>query len=347
MDISYKRKTCHEDYEILEDISYETPDKTSHKSVFDLYLPRHGADLRNPSPSPVAVFVHGGGWRRGDKDTWKHFVFEDVNLLVAFVYWYFGLYGNVGREFARRGVPCAVISYPLTKLKIPWLFLELATSHVGTVIFLGVLLCLVIGAVAVIDFLTPVSLVYSLISHEHRDLRRFPVSGLILGHLVLVNLVTLVVISVQRSKHRLHSLLIGGFWVVILGLLYAAVRFEHSLLTAWLSTFVLVQGTLLYLNLNSKDHTHEDQITALSKCIKKVYELGRDTAYYDYTSIYLIGHSAGGHLCSLLALRQDSLEDVGVESSNIKVLICSIVFIVCVCVSNLFQYQNYTFTCIL
>jgi hypothetical protein len=318
MDIKCKRKTCHDEYEILEDISYETPDKTSHKSVFDLYLPRCGADLRDRAVPPVAVFVHGGGWRRGDKDTWKHFVFEDVNFLVAFVYWYFGLYGNVGREFARRGVPCAVISYPLTKLKLPWLFLELATSHLGCVIFLGVLFCFVMCAVILIYFLTHIDLTSILISHEHHT---YTGSGLFLGHLVLVNLVTLVVITAQRSKHKLNALLVGSLWIVILGLLCAASRFEHSLFTLWFSSFVLVQGTLLYLNLKSKNNTHEDQITALSKCIKKVRELGRDTAYYDYNSIYLIGHSAGGHLCSLLALRQDTLEDVGVESSNIKVVI--------------------------
>ncbi|XP_061166105.1 uncharacterized protein LOC133175033 [Saccostrea echinata] len=316
MKINCRKKKNTDDYQIFEDISYETSDKTSHKSLFDLYLPEYGADLGNNSAPPVAVFVHGGGWRRGDKDTWKHFVFLDINLLAAFIYWCFGLYGNVGKEFARRGVPCAVISYPLTKLKTPWLLLELATSYVGTVIFLGVLFFVLFLSVFVIDFLTPVGIVNLI--YRHRELGRLTVSDIFLGHLVLVNLVTLVVISVQRSKHYLKSHRLAALWATFLNLLYAALLTEHPLLTLWVTSFIVAQGALLYMNLKAKDYTHEDQIVALSKCIKKIYEIGRYTNYYDYNSIYLIGHSAGGHLCSLLALRPISLEDIGVPSSSIK-----------------------------
>ncbi|XP_062617626.1 uncharacterized protein LOC134279289 [Saccostrea cucullata] len=312
MKIDCRKKTSTDDYQIFEDISYETSDKTSHKSLFDLYLPKCGADLGNVPP--MVVFVHGGGWRRGDKDTWKHFVFLDINLLAAFIYWCYGLYGNVGREFARRGVPCAVISYPLTKLKTLWLLLELATSYLGTVIFLGVLFSVLFLSVLVIDFLTPLGIV-NFVMYRHHDLT---VSDIFLGHLVLVNLVTLVVITVQRSKHDLKSHRLTALWATFLSLLYAALLTEHRLVTLWVTSIILVQGSLLYMNLKAKDYTHEDQVVALSKCLKKVYEIGRSANYYDCNSIYLIGHSAGGHLCSLLALRPNSLEDVGVPSSSIK-----------------------------
>ena len=311
MEIGCQKKTYSGEYDILGDISYETPDNTSHKSVFDLYLPRREADpttLR--ATPPVVVFVHGGGWRRGDKDTWKHFIFQDINLLAAFFYWCYGLYGNVGREFARRGVPCAVTSYPLTKLKTPWLLLELTTSYLGTVVFLGSLMSLLLLLLFVIDLWTSVfrALQFSL-----------TLPDLLCGHLVFVNLVTLVVISLQRSKHGLPIYHVTSVWIVILSVFLAATRFEHYLFFMFLTSFVIVQCFLLYLNLISEDCTHEDQIAALSKCIKKVCDIGRETRHYDNTSVYLIGHSAGGHLCSLIALRPEVLADVGVELTCLKV----------------------------
>jgi len=47
---------------------------------------------------PVIMFVHGGGWRRGD----RRFMF--------------GLYGNVGQTWAANGFIVAVISYRLARL---------------------------------------------------------------------------------------------------------------------------------------------------------------------------------------------------------------------------------------
>lgn len=310
MEISCRKKTCREEYEIFGDISYEIPEKTSHKTVFDLYLPRREADLTSRPPPPVVVFIHGGGWRRGDKDTWRHFVFQDINFLAAFFYWCYGLYGNVGKEFARRGIPCIVTSYPLTKLKTPWLLLEMSTSYLGSVIFWSILLFVIFILVFVIDLLTAL--------HFTNVFPGITLLGLLNVHLVFVNLVTLVVISVQRSKHGLQTHHVIALWAFLLGHLFTVTQLEHSLLGLWMSSFVIVQGTLLYLNLRSEDYTHDDQLTALSNCIKKVCNIGREMRCYDYNSMFLIGHSAGGHLCSLLALRPDVLTNVSVESSCIK-----------------------------
>ena len=46
--------------------------------------------------APVVVFIHGGGWQRGDRK------------------YAFGLYGNVGRAFAASGFVSPVISYRLS-----------------------------------------------------------------------------------------------------------------------------------------------------------------------------------------------------------------------------------------
>ena len=47
--------------EVLKDIEYATPNGISLK--LDLYRPKAAKE-----PVPVIVFVHGGGWKNGNKD---------------------------------------------------------------------------------------------------------------------------------------------------------------------------------------------------------------------------------------------------------------------------------------
>ncbi len=62
--------------------------------------PKHRLDLFLPASSgwPALVFVHGGGWDKGDKD-----------LVVAGA----DVYGNIGRFYADHGIGTAVINYRL------------------------------------------------------------------------------------------------------------------------------------------------------------------------------------------------------------------------------------------
>jgi acetyl esterase/lipase len=62
-------------------------DRRKHR--LDLYVPS------GPGPHPILVFVHGGGWRSGD----RHAPFD--------------VYGRLGRRFAASGILTAVISYRL------------------------------------------------------------------------------------------------------------------------------------------------------------------------------------------------------------------------------------------
>lgn len=63
----------------------------SPKHKLDLYLPPNSANHKHP----VVIFVHGGGWKRGDRR------------------WFRGMYANVGWALAKQGFACAVISYRL------------------------------------------------------------------------------------------------------------------------------------------------------------------------------------------------------------------------------------------
>lgn len=75
---------------VLRDVPYRVGSKDS-KHRLDLFLP----DGRG---WPLLVFVHGGGWNRGDKD-----------LVVAGA----DVYGNIGRFYARRGIGTATVNYRL------------------------------------------------------------------------------------------------------------------------------------------------------------------------------------------------------------------------------------------
>lgn len=75
---------------------YEGPDADPKKHKLNLFLPKDAKSF------PVVLFIHGGGWRFGDRD----FLFD--------------VYGKLGDRFARNGVGLAVASYRLSpKVKHP------------------------------------------------------------------------------------------------------------------------------------------------------------------------------------------------------------------------------------
>lgn len=69
----------------LRDLAYVATDP-SLKQRLDLYLPAAGA-----APPPLVMFVHGGGWRHGDRAP----------------------YAPLARTFAAHGIACAAIGYRL------------------------------------------------------------------------------------------------------------------------------------------------------------------------------------------------------------------------------------------
>jgi acetyl esterase/lipase len=76
---------------VVKNLAYvEGPAAHPKKHKLDLYLPENAADF------PVLIFIHGGAWVSGDKD------------------YVLGLYGNIGRAFAKRGIGTVVINYRLS-----------------------------------------------------------------------------------------------------------------------------------------------------------------------------------------------------------------------------------------
>ena len=84
--------------QVLKDLSYWTdPQADERKHRLDLYVPEGRG-------WPVLVFVHGGGWTRGD----KALKFGDADP-----------YGNIGRFYAARGIGVAVVNYRLQP-RVTW-----------------------------------------------------------------------------------------------------------------------------------------------------------------------------------------------------------------------------------
>jgi acetyl esterase/lipase len=69
---------------------YPGEDASKGKNKLDLFLPRNRKDF------PVVFFVHGGGWRAGDKD------------------YVLGVYSNLGMFLARQGIGTVVTNYRLS-----------------------------------------------------------------------------------------------------------------------------------------------------------------------------------------------------------------------------------------
>lgn len=337
-------------YKVIRDISYSCGTTKSentfheHKFKTDLYIPEQTYkdsntrgefearleenfdDKRRENQQtrpPVAIFVHGGGWRRGDKEAWRHFVFEDINLIAACIFRFYSLYGNVGAAMARRGIPCAVMSYPLTRLTSLWVLLEMFTSYIATVLFLAALFGLIFVFGIGISTAVSLDLFYKILDSP----QTLPIplalgKGVVILHLLMSNLCVLTIITLQWHKYQLKRRQIITVWILtiltyILGKTFG-INIHTLHIVLFILTFIASQGILVYTILSRKLTTPNEQILALVQCISEVRKYGTETNQFDGNSIFLMGHSAGGHLCSITTLCGQPLLDAGICPTNIK-----------------------------
>ena len=84
-------------------------------------------------------------------------------------------------------------------------------------------------------------------------------------------------------------------------------------------TFVVCQGVLLHTNLRVQNLSLDQQVESVAKCMKKVKDTGDHTGRFNSKDFYLMGHSAGAHLCSITALCDQYLKQEGMSNVDIKV----------------------------
>ncbi|XP_071119624.1 uncharacterized protein [Haliotis cracherodii] len=278
-----------------------------------------------PRPPPVVLFVHGGGWQRGCRRAWTYFG-GSINLLLCFTTWFFGLYHNVGASLACRGVACAVISYPLTRPAMPWVILDVIVSYTGSAIFSFIVYQLISTSCfishEIYSFLMQCE---NVLMFDAECLERtncifnVPLSSVFIFTNYLT-LLAMLICSCNNPLKDIHPLGARLLWTTVsflLAHLSSTVGSETAVYT-YLCTFLLCVSIQLHSARQWQPVSNSQQIRAITTAMKWIKNCSERTSYFDSTSLFLMGHSAGGQLVSQLALDKNQLDDGGCSSHDIK-----------------------------
>ncbi|XP_041476205.1 uncharacterized protein LOC121424548 [Lytechinus variegatus] len=318
-----------------------------------------GGDVRNCSkvgetmekrgkkrPPPLVVFGYGGGWRRGDKQTWRHYISRwDVNLALAALVGRDRYYSNIGESFVSRGIPCAVLSYPLVPTPFPINLFEIGSSFV---LSFAVILLLALSSTLILDVVL-ISLSYSSLMlrtwdylQNHLD---YPILTVLAVVAILSQLLTLGImvsreLSLKSQNQSKSGMSLSNFISILI--VFSAIIWAVLTLDSYCSyipnniRMLSVSGALVlfvqYLVYHFQKMTTFRQTSSRSclvadpkgqaKCValamRWLVDYGRSTGHFDPESLVLMGHSAGGHLLSLVALDHHYLTDVGIDHRIIK-----------------------------
>ena len=288
---------------------------TDHKSTEDTTRKEYQILERSPrqakwSKVPLVVFVHGGGWRRGGKMAWKHYLYHDVNFMVAFLQWLLNVHHNVGESLAQNGVGCALISYPLTEQGFPIVLVEMVLSYIQS--------CLV-TCLSLLPFGILLCLYQTHVSYHSTGAK----ITIILSVLLLTNIITLVVFTLKRIKFKLSLLHVAILWIFTVSTcMVIHVLLQQYQLFLWTSvTLISYQLVILRQRLSRCDIGYSDQAKVVARAVHWAKRLAIKTGQFDREKIFLMGHSAGGHLSSLAVLDEFYLKDLRSAVPNIKVTI--------------------------
>ena len=315
-----------------------------------------GTERKKSSAPPLVVFAYGGGWRRGDKQAWRHYLSRwDTNFALAANVGRHRLYANVGESFACRGFPCAVLSYPLVPTPFPVNLLEMSISFMLTVALTFVLtltLFLALEIMHLISFFESLAYIAWDILQSHTD---FPLVTISIGVVLLAQMLSVaIVVSRERyikTKSTANSQIdykivviwrtvFIGICVLLISVLLWRNDSPAELQSNVKMTAIFVSGALILcvqyllyqyqlLTTLQTSPSNEDssnlvadpygQAKCVARSLRWLVDYGQTTGHFDPTSIILVGHSAGGHLVSLVALDHHYLTDAGVSPNFIKV----------------------------
>ena len=260
------------------------------KHLLDIYLPKREA---GSPPPPVVFFVHGGGWRRGHKNGWKHYLSSyDTNLFVYLLLRLFGVYDNVGRSFSRAGLACVVPSYRLAWTPCHLFAAELCVS---LLLSLATILPLVWGAsralanaVALVPFLP----------EEERD-------GLPLCAFLNISILALWGAMTLRFRYYGKWCLLVLWTSLAVLLLYGNLSISVITSSSLSHTAFLLSTTYITLFTNyiststAGERSTKETLLDIQAAYHWTVEHGHKTGLYDVQRMYVCGHSAGAHLALL------------------------------------------------
>lgn len=303
-------------------------------------------------PPPLVVFAHGGGWRRGDKQTWRHYISRwDINLGVAALVRRDRINSNVGESFASRGFPCAVLSYPLVPTPFPINLLEIGSSFLFSLaftLFITSSLSLVLEVLLFsMSYPSPMHNIWGFLQN-HSDSPALSVTAAVI---ILSQLLTLgIIVSRElylKSGHQSDTkrtvsrsvVALTAFMTIIASVLTLDIYSLGSYLANNNISGLPISGAVVlfvqyYLVYHFKQKTTIDtepgrpclvatpqgQAKCVALALRWLVDYGRSTGHFDPDSIVLMGHSAGGHLVSLVALDHRYLTDAGISPRVVKVI---------------------------
>ena len=328
----------------LEDLAhfFTTAHPKQGKRCLDLYLPAPSPPTTQGSAgqqAPLLIFVHGGGWRRGDKQGWKHYVSDhDTNILVAFLFWIFGLYGSIGETLARAGFACAVVSYPLSRLTFPRCLTEQLMSFSLSLLPLWLLLSLLRFALSTVAMLTAFfhkeaqkNLNYENIALNSPVLSTFIITIAIRWCVMFRRLLSKQTLSINTEICTLLAILITIIIYLFMSMHQTyhelnsgsnGSNFTNSLFSIITLALPILPVEMYFVHrfLHTDTVTHPDHVRAIACCVRWLLRVGQAArGTFDTSGVFLMGHSAGGHLVSLLAVREHYLREVGLDRRVIKV----------------------------
>lgn len=295
------------DTEISRTKDSETKDDTSDRTW------QQDREQSRPGKVPFVIFVHGGGWRRGGKQAWKHYIYHDVNFLVAILQWLLNVHRNVGISLAQKGIGCALISYPLSEQDMPYVFFEMLLSYIQScfVTFLGV---------------SPLGLLMHGPNHTswmqvvtgNRYNYRLPLYILLVPF--LTNVITLIIFTNKMEKFKLPAYFPVAMWLTtVLAIIWSnSLSVTYQLILLTLLTFLMTQGMILRRRLLRLGVTYSDQAKVVARAVHWAKRLALKSGQFDRERIYLMGHSAGGHLITLTVLDDSYLKEVRCSPQDIK-----------------------------
>ncbi|XP_063963187.1 uncharacterized protein LOC129271021 [Lytechinus pictus] len=286
---------------------------------------------KRPRPPPLVVFAYGGGWRRGDKQTWRHYISRwECNFSLAALVGCDRLYSNIGESFASQGFPCAVLSYPISPT--PWLIhlIEMAISLAYALAYwiLAAIFLLLVFEVLPMDYFWGISI-------------RVPAIPLIAGVITVSQWITLAIMISRElyldRQHRSDKSKTMSLKMPICIALAATIAMvsrlniytlaENNVLSLVVSGILLlaVQCLIFYFRQSTTFDlgpklvtTAKGQVECISLALRWLVDYGRSTGHFDPESLVLMGHSAGGHLVTLIALDHHYLTNVGISPDVIK-----------------------------
>ena len=268
---------------------------------------------------PFVLFIHGGGWRRGGRSAWKHFLYFDVNFLVAFLQLIVGSYGNIGEVLAENNIACAVVSYPLTEAGPVVLLVEMFMSYIQCVLVVFVTSSPILGLLLIYKAINHHSfnVTCEVIFKENETCSVF--KTLFLIAMTLTNFAIALLFVFRRKEFNISIIQLRLFGLALIASLVVSFCSNSPFYYLVISTLVMTQSMIFCQRMKRHGSTYDGQVKAVAQAVRWSKCFGQESRYIDINRLYLMGHSAGGHLVTLLVLDESFLAEVACSSEDIKV----------------------------